>query len=123
MSLPFISLGMSISSYKPSELLHPHNLELYSCVLFLLSGFSGLLSKKTFLKFLLLNIKATRTNKTLNSAPEKEREYVCKNNNPIFLAEKSDFQLHISGLLDFCLLSLFLLGFIFLMLSRYEIYF
>lgn len=117
--MPFVSLGMSISSYTPTETVHYYHLELYAWILFLISGLSGIMSKITFLKHIYFNIKTAQIHTALSKSSEKKHNQPLKICNPIELAEKADLQLKLSNYLEFLLLSLFVIGFVFLIISRY----
>lgn len=120
-SLPFIALGMSISSYKVVSPIGCHvvAVEIASWILFLLSGLLGLLSKFSYLEALLLSVRSVRGRLSLETIPGIHHRGVLESNSWLSdLPADQDRKLCLTRRSERALLLLFVFGFILLIVSR-----
>lgn len=120
-SLPFIALGMSISSYKIVDAIDCHvvAIEIVSWALFLFAGLLGLFSKSSYLKALLLNVKTVRGSLSLDEVPEAHHQEVLKANKWLYdLPIAQGRKLCLARWSERALVLFFVFGFIVLIVSR-----
>ena len=117
MSVPFVALGMAISSFKPCEK-YFIEIEVLAWVLFLLSGLCGLASKLALLELINASLARVRKKNYLSKIPETHHKDIVLNAKTSYV-EANENRNHIRlGFYNKFLIISLVLAFVALIISR-----